>query len=187
MNQTMITEQALGTAELPAPPSGSVSREGERLDEARANFRAAWAAKVRDTRRQAAWARMRAVSLHRIARDVRIAGVLIGAILGAMNLAGGHGFPHLLAGGLWAALLGLPIVILLLFLIEGVAGATHLKAERLERAARDLERQVACEELPLATIRGATPESVSADSGDQDFDETRAKFRAAWSARLAGK
>lgn len=142
MGQTLTTQNELWNAEQAEHPAGDVRREGERLDEARAEFRVAWAAKVSEKRRQAAWTRMRAASLHRIVRDIRIAGAILGAIVGAMNLTGGPGIQRFLVGILLGMLFGFLMVTPLLFLVEGIAGANHLKAERLERAARELERQV---------------------------------------------
>jgi len=142
MSQRLVTQNQRRNAEQAEHPAGDVRREGERLDEARAEFRVAWAAKVSKKRRQAAWTRLRAASLHRIVRDIRIAGAILGAIVGAMNLTGGPGIQRFLAGALLGMLLGLLMVTPLLFLIEGSAGANHLKADCLEREARELERQV---------------------------------------------
>lgn len=166
MNQAVTTEVALETAEWSEHPVQKPSLEGKRLEEARAEFRAAWAAKVSEKRGQAAWARMRAASLHRLTREIQVGSMLLGAVAGPLLLPGAHGFLDFLKVMLGGALLGLIVVVPLLFLTRSGAASHGRKAEQLEGAARDLERQVDCE---------------------TNFDAARAEFRAAWSARLAEK
>jgi hypothetical protein len=187
MSHIVIPDHMLGAVERAEPRAAGASPEGERLDEARAEFRVAWAAKVSEKRHQAAWARMRAASLNRVTREIRLAGVILGAIAGATRLTGGHGFANFLAGLLLGMLFGFLVVTPLLFFLEGVAGANHLKAERLERAARELERQVDGGAAPAASVSGSTSEATLPEAGDTSFDEARMKFRAVWSAKLAGK
>lgn len=197
MSQTTTAEEALRTPERSKQPNGSENREGERLDEARAEFRAAWARKVTEKRRQAAWARMRAASLQRVSREILLAGLLLGAILGPGAFPGAPGFPRFLEVVLLGATLGFVFVIPLLGLTQGGAGANRKKADRLEDAARELERQVDCSEFrglnlphdasPVAGTGETSSRAALLDTADRSFEDARTEFRAAWSAKLAGQ
>jgi len=190
MNRLVTTEETLENPELSEHAAEAAGLQGKRLDEARAEFRAEWAGKVERIRRRAAWTRMRGASLNRLARDVRVAALVLGALVGTVNLLGAHDFRTIL-GVFVGALLGLIGVTPLVFWIDGSARSSNLRAERLDRSARDLERQVDAS-TPLNghahsdEATAADGESLS-EPGDQSFEEARAEFRAAWRARLTGK
>jgi hypothetical protein len=128
--------------EVRESPDVEVSRnvEGRSLDDVRAEFREAWQAKVAAQRQRAAWARKRAVALQHTTRQLRIAGLLMGALVGLLFGIGSHHLLRLLHGAFLGAVFGLLAVSPLLLLTEGSAGHWREHAEQLERAAQKLEQ-----------------------------------------------
>lgn len=123
-------------------PIGEVSRnaDGQSLDDARQEFRAAWQAKVADQRQRAAWARKRSTALRHMTRQLRTTGLLIGAVAGLLYCFGDQPVLRVLHGSFVGAMLGLVAVIPLMLLTEGSAGHWRERAEQLERAARQMEQ-----------------------------------------------
>lgn len=114
--------------------------EGRSLDDARAEFRAAWERKVAAQRQRAAWARKRALALKQTTRQLRLAGLLIGAVSGLLYGFGVEDPLRLLHGAVLGAVFGLLAVSPLLLLMEGSAGHWREHAEQLERAAWEMEQ-----------------------------------------------
>ena len=128
--------------EVRPTPVVEVSRnaDGQSLDDARREFRAAWQARVAEQRQRAAWARKRAAALRHMTRQLRTAGFLLGAVAGLLYGFGAHSLLRLLHGAFVGAVFGLIAVTPLLLLTEGSAGHWRERAEQLERAAQQMEQ-----------------------------------------------
>lgn len=118
----------------------SRNADGQSLDDARREFRAAWQAKVEDQRQRAVWARKRATALRHTTRQLRTAGLLIGAVAGLLYGFGAHSLLRVLHGSFVGTVFGLIAVTPLMLVTEGSAGHWRERAEQLERAAQQMEQ-----------------------------------------------
>lgn len=131
---------ALRRHPVPEPLAGSHPEQGRRLDDARAEFRAEWQARIAETRDQAENAR-RAEERFRSSRKQLLAG---GAGFGAyfLMLAGllMRGIGGALLGVVWGAVAGWVAVVPLALISFSGEYYSRKRAERLERELRELER-----------------------------------------------
>lgn len=116
------------------------SAEGQRLDAARADFRAAWQAKVDQKRRLAVRARHGAVFVIKASQIFILAGGFYGAAVGALRLSGVLGLPLSFDGVIVGFLLGFIAFSPSLYVGAALAAVCRRYAERSERQAQELER-----------------------------------------------
>jgi len=116
------------------------SAEGQRLDDARAEFRAEWQAKVDRKRQQAKRAMRVAIAIKWAAGGITFGGIMIGVFLGAKTAATAgylvsQGMVVVICAAVASLFAMLPILLALL-----CSWIFRSHAERLEREATELER-----------------------------------------------
>jgi len=115
------------------------TRQGQSLDDARETFRTEWQAKVDGKMRQAVRARLQANEHHQAVGLLLIVVALGGTLVSSLAFATRNKPSYLMEDMVLAGVIGLIAVITLLLINSGCAWGWGKRAERLERAAREME------------------------------------------------
>lgn len=112
----------------------------QRLDDARAEFRAEWQAKLDRKRQQAKRALGHAGDFKVLAELMAVAGAICGLFVGGV-IGGGTGHPVVtVIIAVFATLLGLGLALVPAALLRVCGGICRRRGERLEREVREMER-----------------------------------------------